>query len=100
MVNAIGTGSRVAWGCTRDGATPTPPLVVPGGSEPDWGPADVPPARSTARPDGHGGGGTSAKLVVTVKRSTLRAALRKGLKLRVDVSSGGRLAAPAKRIGL
>jgi hypothetical protein len=86
-------------GCSLEGATPTPPLVVPGGSEPDWGPADVPPTRSTARPDGHGGAGTSAKLAVSVKRTTLSAALRKGLKLRVDVPSAGRLAATAKRGG-
>ena len=90
-------------GCTVDGATPTPPLVIPGGAEPDWGPADVPPARSTAQRGGDGGtgahGGGSASLAVTVKRTTLKAALRKGLKLRVHLPSAGRLAAGAKRGG-
>ena len=38
-----------AGGCTTDGATPNAPLVIPGGSQPDWGPADVPAGRG-ARP--------------------------------------------------
>ena len=42
-----------AAGCTTDGATAAPPLVIPGGKEPDWGPADVPAARPAA------GGGTA-----------------------------------------
>jgi hypothetical protein len=87
-------------GCTLDGATPNPPLVIPGGSEPDWGPADVPPARTSTQQNSDGGhSGSRAKLVATVKRSTLKAALRKGLKLRVEVPSPGRLAATAKRNG-
>ena len=84
-------------GCTLDGATPTPPLVIPGGSEPDWGPADVPNARSTTKSTGKGA--DRRKLVVSVKRTTLKVALRKGLKLRVDVPSAGRLAATARRTG-
>ena len=59
-------GARLAWaegdgvhvasvpdfgaGCTTDGATPTAPLVIAGASEPDWGPADVPPARPVIAP--------------------------------------------------
>jgi len=98
-------------GCTLNGATVDPPLVIPGGSEPDWGPANVPPPRSTTRPDsqggsggsggsGSGGGGSTSKVVaVAVKHATLKAALRKGLTLRVDVPSAGRLAATAKRNG-
>ena len=49
---ATGDGIHVAAvpafsaGCTTEGATVTPPLVIAGGSEPDWGPADVPAARS------------------------------------------------------
>jgi hypothetical protein len=101
-------GGRVAWaesdgvhvaavpafggGCSLEGATPTPPLVIPGGSEPDWGPADVPPARATTKPGG-------AKLAVTVKRITLRAARRKGLGVTVTVPAAGRLAATARRAG-
>jgi hypothetical protein len=90
-------------GCTVDGATPTPPLVIAGGAEPDWGPAGVPPARSTTQRGGDGGTGThrgdSARLAVTVKRTTLKAALRKGLRLRVHLPSAGRLAATAKHNG-
>ena len=53
-------GRRIAWadgagvsvadvpdfggGCTVDGAT-LGTTLIPGGSQPDWGPADVPPAR-------------------------------------------------------
>jgi hypothetical protein len=85
-------------GCTLDGATPAPPLAIAGGSEPDWGPADVPPARANGEPRGTGGSG-SPKLAVTVKHTTLKAALRKGLKLRVNVPSSGRLGATAKRSG-
>jgi hypothetical protein len=101
-------GGRLAWaesdgvhvaavpafggGCSLDGATPSPPLVIPGGSEPDWGPADVPPARATTRPGG-------AKLAVTVKRTALQTARRKGLKVTVTVPAAGRLAATARRGG-
>ena len=48
-----------AGGCTLDGATPNAPLVIPGGSQPDWGPADVPAGR------GPSGGGLKAKAVKT-----------------------------------
>ena len=36
----IVTVPSFAGGCTLDGATPTAPLVIPGGKQPDWGPAD------------------------------------------------------------
>ena len=48
-----------AGGCTLDGATPNAPLVIPGGSQPDWGPAAVPAGR------GPSGGGLKAKAVKT-----------------------------------
>jgi hypothetical protein len=67
-------GTRLAWaedngikvvsvpsfagGWTTDGATPTAPLVIPGGSQPDWGPAGVPTGRGAA-------GGLKAKAVRT-----------------------------------
>ena len=69
-----------------DGATASPPLVIPGGSNPDWGLADVP----AARPD-DGPKPDAAKLAVTVKKG--------GLKLKVTVPSAGRLAASAKGKG-
>jgi hypothetical protein len=53
-------------------------VVIPGGSEPDWGPADVqPPYTITADP---------------VRGAKLRKALRKGLKLTVATNVAGTLA--------
>jgi hypothetical protein len=106
-------GGRLAWaeadgvhvaavpsfgaGCSLDGATPEPPLVLPGGSEPDWGPASVPLPRATPtitpRPAPPG----TARLAVSVRRTTLKSALRKGLKVSVTTPSAGRLAATATR---
>jgi hypothetical protein len=85
-----------AGGCTLDGATPTPPLVIPGGSEPDWGPAAVPAARPVPAP-ATDAGRVPSRLGVSIKRTALRAALRKGLKITVTAPSAGRLAATAKR---
>jgi hypothetical protein len=80
----VATVPSFAAGCTLDGATPTPPLVIPGGSEPDWGPADVPTAPVVTP-------GKTKKLSVKVTRAT-----RKGLSLRVKVPGKGRVTATAK----
>jgi hypothetical protein len=110
-------GARVAWaagdgihvaavpafggGCTLEGATPTPPLTVPGGAEPDWGPADVPPARSApskpadTKPGGGGASSPAPKLAVKITR----ASRGNGLTLKVTVASKGRLSATAKAKG-
>ncbi len=37
-------------GCTTDGASPSTRLLIPGGAQPDWGPADVPVSRPPASP--------------------------------------------------
>ena len=79
-----------AGGCTLDGATPNAPLVIPGGSQPDWGPADVPSG------GGGGGGGLKAKAV----RTKLGRALAKGFGVKVTVPSAGRLSAKASDRGL
>ena len=77
-----------AAGCTLEGATPSPPLVIPGGFEPDWGPADVPPARPT-----NGGSGAPApKLSLKVLSATRKA----GITVRVKVPGTGKLSATAK----
>jgi hypothetical protein len=92
-------GSGVAWaagdgihvvtvpsfggGCTTDGATPTPPLVIAGATQPDWGPADVPQPRKT-EPSGPAG------LSLKVKRAA------GGLKVTVKVASKGKLSASVK----
>jgi hypothetical protein len=93
----VGALPSFANGCTTDGATVNPPLVIPGGKEPDWGPADVPAPRPAEQ--GGGGGSTSTpatkKLSVNVARATRRA----GVTVRVKVPGKGRLSATAKRRG-
>jgi len=96
-------GRRVAWaeadgikvvnvpsfanGCTTTGASQNAAMLIPGGRQPDWGPADV--------PSGNGGGG----LTVMSADAKLRKALAKGLVVRVRVPSAGRLTAKATRGG-
>jgi hypothetical protein len=79
-------------GCTLEGATETPPLVLPGGTQPDWGPADVPPARTEPPKDDGPEVKPSKKLSVKV----LGASRRTGVKLRVQATGKGRLSATAK----
>jgi hypothetical protein len=106
---AAGDGIHVAAvpsfaaGCTLDGATPNPPLVIPGATEPDWGPADVPAGRVTTPGSGGGtttttppppGGGVSqpaAKLAVKALRAP-----RGSVRLRVAAPGKGRLTVSAK----
>jgi hypothetical protein len=71
-----------------NGATPQPPLVIAGGSEPDWGPADVPAAAAQAP-------APAATLGASLRRAKLRQALRRGLKVRVTLPQGGRVSAAA-----
>ena len=88
-------------GCTTDGATATAPLVIPGGKEPDWGPADVPAAAPAAEqqsgPASSPRAAAPATLKLSVKRSTLKAALRNGVKVTVALPGDGVVAATAKR---
>ena len=88
----IVTVPSFAGGCTTAGATPTAPLVIPGGKNPDWGPASVPPGRGAP-----GGGG--AALTIKSANSKLRKALAKGINLRVQVSGAGRVSAKATKAG-
>jgi hypothetical protein len=93
--------------------TVQPELVVPGGSEPDWGPANVAPA---PRPTSSGGGGTPggsgasappagpvtaapAATVATLRvtKVKLARALRSGLRLTLAGARPGRQAIVAKR---
>ena len=78
-----------AGGCTTDGASPTAALLIPGGKQPDWGPADVPAGRGAT------GGGLAAKAA----KAKLAKALAKGLSVRVRVPAAGRLSAAATRSG-
>jgi WD40 repeat protein len=107
-------GSRLAWGesdgvkvinvpdlsggCTEDGLSQTASMLIPGATEPDWGPADVPPARPDAGSgSGSGGGGSSKALQVTIAATKVKAALKHGLKVKVSVPSAGRLSAGATK---
>jgi hypothetical protein len=93
-----GEGIRVAavpgfdGGCTLEGATPSPPIVIPGGKEPDWGPADVPAARPAAEAPAPAAGGPAPTLSAKVRRASRRG----GITLRVAVPGKGRLTATAK----
>ncbi len=97
-------GSRVAWsegdgihvatvpsfggGCTTEGASQTAALLIPGGKQPDWGPADVPAGR-----------GATGGLAAAAAKAKLAKALAKGLSVRVTVPSAGRVSAAATRSG-
>jgi hypothetical protein len=85
-------------GCTLTGATQNPPLVIAGGTEPDWGPADVPPARQQGG-SGSGSGGQRSTMAIAVSGKKLKTALRKGLKVSVTVPSAGKLSATATKKG-
>jgi len=93
--------------------TVQPTLAIPGGSAPDWGPADVAPAPrprdDEGNPDGpRSGGGEAGDGGVTVtplpRRATLRVArrklgkaLRSGLKVTLRGAKPGRQTVTAKR---
>ena len=84
-----------ASGCSTDGATASAPLVIPGASEPDWGPADVPVAAAPVAPPAPVV--TPRAAAPTVRASVKHASLSKGIKLEVTVPAAGRLGAVAKR---
>jgi hypothetical protein len=80
--------------CTLEGATPQPPVVLANGIEPDWGPADVPPARTQVKPeDKKDTGQGTVKPSLSVK---VTSAAAKRLKISVKVSGPGKLSATAK----
>lgn len=101
-------GTRLAWqtpaGIEVSNVAPTDDarcgefsssVVVPGGSSPDWGPADVNPGPKTVPPGGGqpapggqapvpgGSGGTSGIVVAAAGRAKLKTVLGKGVKLRL-----------------
>jgi WD40-like Beta Propeller Repeat len=102
----VGPTPDLSAGCTLPdrGAA----LLIPGASEPDWGPADVPvaapppitppppvvipPKRIAPSADGPG----AAVGVRGVKRVKLAAALRKGIALTVEPGAPGKATAAAK----
>jgi hypothetical protein len=74
--------------CGSEGMSPNGQLLVPGAIEPDWGPADVPAARTPR---------AAQKLTLKVGKARLRQALRRGLKIKVTVPSAGKLTGTARR---
>jgi hypothetical protein len=64
-------------------------MLIPGATQPDWGPADVPSGR-----------GTTGGLVAKAARVKLGKALRQGFGVKVTVPSAGRLTATASDRGL
>jgi hypothetical protein len=102
-------GSRLAWaesdgikvvtvpsfaaGCSVEGASPTSTMLIPGASQPDWGPANVPTGRPAPPPDDPG------ELTAAVKKRALGKALRKGLALTVDAPGAGTVVATAHKGG-
>jgi WD40-like Beta Propeller Repeat len=83
----VGPLPDVSGGCALPSADAR--TIVPGGAEPDWGPADVPVA-------GDAGGDAAALALRAPKRLKLRAALRKGIVLRVSPGQAGKAAGSAK----
>ena len=67
-------------------------MVIPGGAEPDWGPADVPAARTPDDDDQNG----STLSVRLPKGAKLAAALRKGIVVTVKPGQAGKAAGSAK----
>jgi hypothetical protein len=84
--------------CTLEGATPTPPVVLANAVEPDWGPADVPPARPAPGASNNSGGGGTTPGAAAKKLSVkvVSASKRGGVKVSVKVPGKGKLSATAK----
>jgi hypothetical protein len=99
IVFAVGDGIHIADvpdftnGCTTTGASTESRLLIPGATEPDWGPADVPiqPAGGSTGSTGTPApkpcaGGCSKKPHLTLSTpstATLRAAITHGLTVRI-----------------
>src|SRR4051794_38063247 len=86
-----------AGGCTLPGAPPTPPLVIAGATEPDWGPADVPSGRPAPAPapGPSPGGPTTTPGPKRLAAKALRAP-RGAVRVRVTPPGKGRLTVTAK----
>jgi hypothetical protein len=84
----VGPLPDVSGGCAMPSAEAK--MLIPGGAEPDWGPADVPVAKV---PDDK----TKVKLAMRApKRVKLAAALRKGIVVTLQPGQAGKAAGAAK----
>src|SRR4051812_13379776 len=85
---AVGNGVHVvdvpdlSGGCTTDGASANSQLLIPGATQPDWGPADVPTGTAPA--------------AITVRSVALQRALARGLKVSITGARAGRVVLRAK----
>jgi WD40-like Beta Propeller Repeat len=85
----VGPLPDVSGGCALPSAEAK--MLIPGGAEPDWGPADVPVAKKPEDVD------DKVKLAVRVpKRVKLAAALRKGIVVTLKPGEAGQAAGAAK----
>jgi hypothetical protein len=75
-----------------------PRLIIPGASQPDWGPADVTPSApkpAGSAPNGPQSGGSQSRPLVVVAAARIKRAalLRRGLKVTVTTAQAGSVAA-------
>jgi hypothetical protein len=82
--------------CTLEGATPQPPVVIPNGIEPDWGPADVPPPRTQVDPGKKPEEGREQTDAPKAKLSVKVTGAAKRVTVKAKVSGAGKLSATAK----
>ena len=88
----VGPLPDVSGGCALPSAEAK--MIIPGGAEPDWGPADVPAPKVTPPDDPKKG---ATKLALRLPRGAkLAAALRKGIVLTVKPGQAGKAVASAK----
>jgi WD40-like Beta Propeller Repeat len=90
----VGPLPDVSGGCQLPSADAT--KIIPGGAEPDWGPADVPAAK-IAPPEDDPKKNGPRKLALRLPRGAkLADALRKGIVLTVSPGQAGKAVASAK----
>lgn len=87
----VGDVPDFSGGCQQPAAGAT--MLIPGGAEPDWGPADVP----VIQKQGDKGNTKKGKLKLRARKSMkLGAALRKGVVLTVSPGAAGKASAAAR----
>ena len=89
----VGPLPDVSGGCATPSAEAK--TIIPGAAEPDWGPADVPPAKITPPPPPHDQKGKRLALRLP-KGKKLAATLRKGLVITVKPGRAGKAVGTAK----
>jgi hypothetical protein len=82
-----------------DCASPQPTTIIPGGSEPDWGPANVNPGPRGGGSTSSGGPAAPGTAVTTlaIKKIRLAKALKRGLRITLTGAKPGKRLVVAKR---